>query len=100
MASSSARISRNIDASGLNQRVQNSVKSGPVGNVGVSGGNTWNDRGNRVQFIRVHISSNSKSEDDDTSTVSSVDDTGELSGIDVVESISQHDEDSGDVSSN
>lgn len=99
MATGSTGVTRNVDASGLNKGVQNSGEGTEAGNVGVSGGDSWNGGGDGCQFVRVDTISYSESEQDNSGIFSGVDDVGELIGVHVVLSISKNDQDRGHASS-
>jgi len=100
VATSSTRVTRNVNASGLNKGVQNAGEGTEAWNVGVSSSDSWNSGGDGYQFVRVDTISYSESEQDNSGIVSGIDDISELIGVHVVLSISKNDHDRRYVSSN
>jgi len=98
-ASSSARVSWDVDASGLDELVEDSSQSGEAGHIGVRSGDSSNGGREGLQEVSVSLTSDSNGEDDDSSSLGVGNNSWVSSSVDVVQTVCKNDHDLGDLSS-
>jgi len=98
-ASSSAGVTWNVDASGLDELVENSSQSGEAGHIRVRSGDSSNGGREGSQKVTIGLSSDSNREDDDSSSLGVGDNSRISSSVDVVQTVCKYDHDLGDLSS-
>jgi len=98
-ASSSARVSWDVDASGLDELVEDSSQSGVAGHIGVRSGDSSNVARKGNQEVSVGLTSDSNGKDDDSSSLGVGNNSWISSSVDVIQTVCQEDQDLGDLSS-